>query len=99
MAGLAVVITTYNWPTALEAVLAGYLSQQRAPDELLIADDGSRDETRTVIEAFQATAPFTVKHIWHPDEGFPAGAIRNRARPDTGTGGRPAVRLLPGLSH
>jgi glycosyltransferase involved in cell wall biosynthesis len=79
MAGLAVVITTYNWPTALEAVLAGYLSQQRAPDELLIADDGSRDETRTVIEAFQATAPFTVKHIWHPDEGFRAGAIRNRA--------------------
>ncbi|MDF1746350.1 MAG: glycosyltransferase family 2 protein [Gimesia sp.] len=79
MAGLAVIITTYNWPSALEVVLAGYLSQQRPPDELIIADDGSTEETRSVIDVFRERAPFPVKHVWHPDEGFRAGAIRNRA--------------------
>ncbi|WP_339733686.1 glycosyltransferase family 2 protein [uncultured Gimesia sp.] len=79
MAGLAVIITTYNWPAALEAVLAGYLSQQRPPDELIVADDGSTEETRAVIDKFRDQAPFPVKHVWHADEGFRAGAIRNRA--------------------
>lgn len=79
MAGLAVIITTYNWPTALEAVLAGYLNQQRPPDELIIADDGSQSDTRAVIDAFREQAPFSVNHVWHPDQGFRAGAIRNRA--------------------
>tara|TARA_R110002111_G_scaffold256979_3_gene324761 strand:+ start:112295 stop:113116 length:822 start_codon:yes stop_codon:yes gene_type:complete len=79
MAGLAVIITTYNWPAALEVVLTGYLSQQRPPDELIIADDGSTQDTRAVIDAFRKQAPFPVKHVWHADEGFRAGAIRNRA--------------------
>lgn len=79
MAELAVIITTYNWPVALDAVLTGYLSQQRPPDELIIADDGSTDETRAIIDAFRERAPFPVKHVWHEDEGFRAGAIRNRA--------------------
>lgn len=79
MAGLAVVITTYNWPAALEGTLSGYLSQQRPPDELIIADDGSTEETKSVIDAFREQAPFPVKHVWHPDQGFRAGAIRNRA--------------------
>lgn len=79
MAGLAVVITTYNWPAALEGTLRGYLAQQRPPDELIIADDGSTVETKSVIDAFREQAPFPVKHVWHPDQGFRAGAIRNRA--------------------
>ncbi|MFH1304570.1 MAG: glycosyltransferase family 2 protein [Planctomycetota bacterium] len=79
MAGLAVIITTYNWPAALEVVLAGYLAQQRPPAELIIADDGSTEETRAVIDVFREQAPFPVKHVWHADQGFRAGAIRNRA--------------------
>ncbi len=79
MAELAVIITTYNWPVALDAVLTGYLSQQRPPDELIIADDGSTDETRAIIDTFRERAPFPVKHVWHEDRGFRAGAIRNRA--------------------
>lgn len=79
MPRIAVIITTYNWPAALEAVLAGYLSQRHPPDELIIADDGSTDETREVIDSFRSQAPFPVKHVWHADQGFRAGAIRNRA--------------------
>lgn len=79
MTQIAVVITTYNWPEGLEAVLNGYLIQKRLPDELIIADDGSTNATRTLIDNFRQTAPFPVKHVWHEDNGFRASAIRNKA--------------------
>ena len=75
----AVIVTTYNRPDALAAVLAGYLAQRNAEFELIVADDGSTDDTRRVVEAFKSRAPFPVTHVWHEDRGFRAAAIRNRA--------------------
>ena len=75
----AVVVTTYNRPDALEAVLAGYQAQRDTGFELVIADDGSTAATRELVEAFQTRASFPVKHVWHEDNGFRAAAIRNRA--------------------
>ncbi|MDB5809607.1 MAG: uncharacterized protein JWN94_1729 [Betaproteobacteria bacterium] len=79
----AVIVTTYNRPDALTAVLAGYAAQRDAAFELLIADDGSSDETRRAIEAFKAQSDRTVTHVWHEDRGFRAAAIRNRALAST----------------
>lgn len=76
---IAVIITTYNSPAYLKRVLKGYLSQTRYPDELVVADDGSTDETAQVVREFAATAPFRVQHVWHGDEGFRAAKIRNEA--------------------
>ncbi len=76
---IAVVVTTYNRPDALSAVLEGYAAQQDARFELIVADDGSTAETRRAIEAFRSRAPFPVSHIWQEDEGFRAAAARNRA--------------------
>lgn len=39
-------ITTYNWPKALELVLYSVLHQHVKPDEVVIADDGSTEETK-----------------------------------------------------
>ena len=75
----AVIVTTYNRPDALGAVLAGYQAQRDAEFELLVADDGSTADTRSVVEAFAAHARFQVRHVWHEDQGFRAAAIRNRA--------------------
>jgi glycosyltransferase involved in cell wall biosynthesis len=75
----AVIVTTYNRPDALAAVLAGYLAQSNRGFELLIADDGSTDDTRALIDEFRSQAPFPVKHVWQEDRGFRAAAIRNRA--------------------
>lgn len=75
----AVIITTYNRPDALTAVLAGYAAQRDAGFELVIADDGSTDGTRHAIDAFKACVKFSVSHVWHEDRGFRAAAIRNRA--------------------
>lgn len=76
---IAVIVTTYNRPDALAAVLAGYQAQRDAEFELLVADDGSTGDTRRVVDEFKARAKFTVTHVWHEDQGFRAAAIRNRA--------------------
>ena len=76
---IAVVVTTYNRPDALERVLSAYLSQAHQGIELQVADDGSTADTRRVVERFAARAPFPVHHVWHEDDGFRAAAIRNRA--------------------
>ncbi len=76
---IAVIITTYNRPDALAAVLAGYQAQSNAGFELIVADDGSTGDTRRVVDEFRARAAFPVSHVWHEDQGFRAAAIRNRA--------------------
>ncbi|HYC45247.1 MAG TPA: glycosyltransferase family 2 protein [Burkholderiales bacterium] len=75
----AVILTTYNRPDALAAALEGYLAQENARFELIVADDGSTAETRRVVEEYAARAPFPLTHVWQEDRGFRAGAARNRA--------------------
>jgi glycosyltransferase involved in cell wall biosynthesis len=76
---LAVVVTTYNRPDALAAVLAGYLAQSEGNFELIVADDGSTSDTARVVRDFADRAPFDVRHVWQEDQGFRAAAIRNQA--------------------
>ena len=79
----AVIVTTYNRPDALAAVLEGYLAQTKATFELIVADDGSTVDTREVINRYAARAPFPLRHVWQEDRGFRAAAARNRALAST----------------
>lgn len=74
---IGVVISTYNSPAWLEKVLWGYLYQTHPADEIVIADDGSRDDTRALIDSFRDRLP--INHIWQPDEGFQKSRILNKA--------------------
>jgi GT2 family glycosyltransferase len=75
----SVVVTTYNRPDALAAVLRG-LAAQRDPDfEVLIADDGSTEDTARLIQQQAKTFPVPLSHVWQEDAGFRAAAARNRA--------------------
>ena len=76
---ISLIITTYNWKEALELVLCSAKSQSRLPDEILIADDGSRDDTRALIESIAPKMPVPTHHIWHEDQGFRRSAILNKA--------------------
>ncbi len=76
---LSVVVTTYNNPRGLQLVLAGLRRQTVQDFELLIADDGSAPETAALIRDFASQAPFAVRHVWHPDEGFRKCTISNKA--------------------
>ncbi len=75
----SLVIATYEWPQALAAVLASVRRQAVVPTEVVVADDGSKQPTRDVIEAARATLPCPLVHVWHPDEGFKLAQIRNKA--------------------
>lgn len=76
---IVLIITTYNRPDALAAVLEGCLIQTDPDFAVIIADDGSRAETTELIATYQARAKFSIKHVWQEDDGFRAAAIRNRA--------------------
>ncbi|MDR0995628.1 MAG: glycosyltransferase family 2 protein [Tannerella sp.] len=73
-----VIISTYNQPRWLQKTLWGYANQSCRDFGLLIADDGSDEETRRLIESFRAEG-FPLRHIWHPDEGFRKTEILNKA--------------------
>lgn len=74
---LGIIISTYNNPRWLEKTLWSYEAQTVAPDEIIIADDGSGKETRELIERFCNTLP--IKHVWHEDDGFRKTKILNEA--------------------
>lgn len=75
----AVIVTTYNRPDALTAVLEGYCGQSDQSFDLIVADDGSREETADAIRRFARRASFSIMHVWQEDQGFRAAEIRNRA--------------------
>jgi len=79
MLKISVVITTYNWVSALQHVLEGFRRQQVQPWEILVADDGSRSDTGDLIKAYQHHIPWPLIHVWQLDEGFRAAKIRNQA--------------------
>lgn len=76
---ISLIITTYNWPDALEAVLNSIQNQTLQPYEVIIADDGSKPETTDLIQHWQTKSTATLKHVWQPDAGFQAAKIRNKA--------------------
>ncbi len=78
-ASISLLIATYNWPQALAAVLRSVRAQRTLPFEVLVADDGSRSDTRELIAREAATFPVPLVHVWHEDTGFRLAAIRNRA--------------------
>jgi glycosyltransferase involved in cell wall biosynthesis len=76
---VSVIVSTYNQPQLLRRCLVA-LGQQSCKDyELLIADDGSGDETRALIERHARSCEQPVKHIWHEDEGFRKTVILNES--------------------
>ena len=76
---VTLLISTYNWPGALSLCLNAVLLQTRLPDEIVIADDGSKDETREVIERFRERSVIPIVHCWQKDKGFRKTRILNIA--------------------
>ncbi|MCB4809180.1 glycosyltransferase family 2 protein [Tamlana sp. 62-3] len=75
----SLVTPTYNWPEALELLLLSVKNQSYLPNEVIIADDGSKKETKDLIEAFQKDFPVPIVHVWHEDNKNQKPAIMNKA--------------------
>ena len=75
----SLIISTYNRPDALELCLKSILKQSVMPTEVIVADDGSRADTKTLIERYHAKFSVPLIHVWHQDSGFRLALIRNKA--------------------
>ena len=71
---ISIAMCTYNGARFLMEQLESFTSQERLPDELVICDDGSSDDSITLIQSFAARAPFPV-HLFQNDENL--GSTRN----------------------
>ncbi len=76
---ITLLISTYNWVEALKRVLEGVRKQTILPHEVVIADDGSGEDTREYINLVKNNFPIPIKHVWHEDKGFRRTVILNKA--------------------
>ncbi len=73
------IITTYNWPEALQVTLASAVNQSLEPDEIIIADDGSKALTAKTIEDVLRPTGLRWCHVRHADQGVRQSRIKNLA--------------------
>jgi glycosyltransferase involved in cell wall biosynthesis len=83
---IGVVITTYNSSILLGKVLTGCESQSLKDFRVIVADDGSTDKTRVLVENFRARNILNIDHVWHEDERFRKCQILNKAIAETTCG-------------
>jgi GT2 family glycosyltransferase len=76
---ISVAVITYNWPEALELVLAALAVQSELPYEVIVTDDGSQPATRELLLRLARHYPVRLVHLWQPDDGARMSRARNRA--------------------
>ena len=74
---MSVVVSTYEWPEALDAVLRGLAAQLDRAFEVVVADDGSGATTQRIVQRWQSVVGTRLIHVWQPDEGFCLARVRN----------------------
>ncbi len=75
----SVIFTTYNHPKWLEKTLWGFSVQSYRDFEIIVADDGSTDETKQVIDRVKAEIDIPIQHLYQQDNGFQKCKILNKA--------------------
>ena len=90
---LTLIVTTYNWPESLLLVMESIKKQTILPDELIIADDGSGEKTRDLINPLIllnfGAVPYREDQVMHLEANI--DLLTNA------TGWRPIVDINEGL--
>lgn len=76
---VSIIIPTYNWPKALNLCLQSVQAQSVLPDEIIIADDGSQQDTSNLVKDIHNKSSIPIIHVWQEDKGFRLAEIRNKA--------------------
>jgi GT2 family glycosyltransferase len=76
----SLIINTFEKPRHLALVLESIAAQTGVDGriEVIVADDGSRDETADVVAAFTRTARLPVRFTTEPHAGFRLARVRNQ---------------------
>ncbi|MTI29581.1 glycosyltransferase family 2 protein, partial [Xanthovirga aplysinae] len=75
----SLIISTYNWKEALELALIATMKQKVLPTEVIVADDGSKEDTKAILNKYAKIFPVPLIHCWQSDNGFRLAKIRNKA--------------------
>jgi glycosyltransferase involved in cell wall biosynthesis len=75
----SLIITTYEWPRALDLTLHSVVRQTVLPREVVIADDGSGPETAALVHQWRRNFPVPLHHVWQPHQGMRLARSRNAA--------------------
>ena len=76
---ISVIVTTFDRPDALDAVLRSLARQCDRGFEVVVADDGSGPATAALIENWRPRIGVPLQNVWQEQRGFRAAEIRNRA--------------------
>lgn len=76
---ISVVVSTYNWPEALNLALKSLSLQTDSNFEIVVADDGSGPETARVVDEWRRKSSVRIIHSWQEDKGFRLARSRNAA--------------------
>ena len=75
---LAIIVTSYQMPWHVRRVLESIAAQRTNRRlEVVVSDDGSRDETPQLVAEFASQTPFPVRFVTHPHTEFHAARCRN----------------------
>ncbi|TDA64547.1 MAG: glycosyltransferase family 2 protein [Clostridia bacterium] len=58
---VSIALATYNGERYLQEQLDSFMRQTRLPDEVVVCDDGSTDDTLNILNSFIGLAPFSVR--------------------------------------
>ena len=78
VAEIAFIVTTYQMPGHLRLALESIACQRtKQRFEVVVADDGSQDDTPKVVAEYARSVPFSVRLVTHPHTGFRPARCRN----------------------
>lgn len=77
--GVSVIFSTYRQPGWLKKTLCGFAFQTHRDFEILVADDGSGEETVEVIREAESATGLRIERVWQRDQGFRKCRILNKA--------------------
>ena len=75
---VSTIIPVHNRPVMVREAVESVLAQTYRPIEVIVADDGSTDETPDVGRALERECPGVVRYVWNPKRG--AGPARESGR-------------------
>lgn len=76
---LTVVISSYNQLLTLPVAIASMRCQDRPPERVIVADDGSCDGTREWLDSVSGDFPFELGYVTHEHDGYGLTVIENLA--------------------
>lgn len=74
---ISVIVTVYNRFEYVRNVILSLINQTLQIDELILADDGSKENIKEYIEDLIPQCQFAIKHVWQEDIGFRLARSRN----------------------